>query len=110
MAARIRSVRTYIGPPRCESEFAWAQYSGLVRRRWFGGQPPFHLQIARGQRIARRADRGDLAILGAADRTGMVGRLLVGDDLVEFSRAILRALPDHGGGLAADLARRRLAL
>ena len=49
----------------------------------------------------------------------MVGRLpgirlalgfLVGDDVIQLAGAVLRALTDHGRGLAADLAGRRLAL
>ena len=38
------------------------------------------------------------------------GDTLVGDDLIELARAVLGALADHGRGLAADFAGRRLAL
>ena len=69
-------------------------------------------QIVRRQRVVRRrsSGRAALGIRAAADRAGMIGRALVGDDLIELARAVLGALADHGRGLAADLAGRRLAL
>ena len=84
----------------------------LLRR----GAAPVDRKIALRQRIARRFRRRCFGIAGDADRASVIGRLfvglvgLVGDDLIQLARAVLRALADHGCGLAADFAGGRLAL
>src|SRR5258708_39204563 len=76
-----------------------------------GRSPPFRDHIIRRQCVAWCSLRSRCAgVLSAADRAGMVRRLFVGDDLVQFARALLGAMPDHGRGLAADFAGLRLAL
>jgi hypothetical protein len=71
---------------------------------------PLRRQVIRRQRVARRGfGKQRICILDTADRAGMFGRSLVGDDLIELARACLGALADHGCGLAADLTRCRLA-
>src|SRR5690348_9320667 len=57
-----------------------------------------------------RRDPGNLAIPKRVDRTGVVRRLLVDDDLIELACTLSGALTDRGRGLAADLAGSRLAL
>src|SRR5579872_5934126 len=81
--------------------------SGSGRGR--GGALPLDLHIVWRQRVARSFCEGRIGAVGAADRTGMVRRTFVRDDVIELPRPGLCALSDDRRGLTADFTRRRLA-
>jgi hypothetical protein len=63
---------------------------------------PLGDQIVRRQRVARRHfHRRGAGIVDATDRAGVVGRALVGDDLIQLARAFLGTVTDDNSGLAA---------
>ena len=94
-----------------------AAESDTVKRkwRWFraaqGRAAPLRHHIVRRQRVARRCRRQRASASSAPPIEPVwSGGLLVGDDVIELARAVLGALADRGGGLAADFAGGRLAL
>src|SRR5215470_6403123 len=78
MMARVRSLlRDYIGSRTIKSDGngtgSWPKFGSRRRRT------PFDGEIVRRQRVARRLHHhGLLNVSDAADRAGMIGRLLVG--------------------------------
>ena len=98
----------YIGSPAIESEYHPIENEAGFRALvcGYGGAVGRCHSATRSSGVSvSRGDRaGAVRILDAADRAGMVGRALVGDDLIELARALLGAVSDHGRGLAADFA------